>query len=331
MAEKLSGGASNPRRQKSKTGRYVAKKKVAHTGRDTISFWQTKGRDGYTQAVRFRSTEKRSSSRIAYGKNINSGSSDAVVFEEEEIISGDAGNDTIFGGSGIDVISEGEDIFVFVGKADIAPGQDVLDLGQLDLSLGEARLQFEEGGDGPVLSVKPSIHPSVEALSYELEELIEEKQGELQEDRINKLAEAIALSEAPTPIMQTIERDNALLRAEVFDNIGAYLSEDIHNIAGAKAGNVAALANRWRGEGKIFGYKRGRSVLYPQFQFKDGQPLPVIKDILTALPESFGDWQRIFWFMAPTGYLSDERPMDCLDQPTRVLKAASKAGSIPAG
>ena len=184
---------------------------------------------------------------------------------------------------------------------------------------------------GPQLVSKPMLNPQVEAVAHVIEGYLEDKKDELQEERISKLAEALALSDMPTPLDSLIETDNAHLRAEVYDNISVYLSDDIHRISGAKSDNKAAIANRWRGQGKIFGYKRGRTVLYPRFQFEDGKPRPIIQKILDILPESFGDWQRIFWFISPTGYLSDERPMDCLGEEERVLKAASKAGSVPLG
>jgi hypothetical protein len=47
-------------------------------------------------------------------------------------------------------------------------------------------------------------------------------------------------------------RRNALAREELFKEFGAYTSAEVADLAGSKAANKAALANRWKQEGRIF-------------------------------------------------------------------------------
>lgn len=191
--------------------------------------------------------------------------------------------------------------------------------------------EVKTGSDELLLIAKEPIDPSFEKYFHVLEDIVATEKKALKEERVSKLAEAIALSTPPSPLEQGLEEDQAFLRAQVYDQIPVYISEDIHRLSEAKTSNRASTANKWRTQGKIFGYKRGRTFLFPRFQFKDGKPRPIIKKILETLPNDFSEWQTIFWFMAPTGHLSYQRPMDCLDETQRVLSAAQNAGSVPVG
>jgi hypothetical protein len=52
---------------------------------------------------------------------------------------------------------------------------------------------------------------------------------------------------------------------------------------------------------------------YPQFQFKHGEPRPIVAQILEALGEDVTGWDRAFFFATPNSYLDDARPMDRLN------------------
>ena len=73
-----------------------------------------------------------------------------------------------------------------------------------------------------------------------------------------------------------------------------------------------------------FAIQDGEKDLFPAFQFADGQPLPVIKKILEALPDYLSPWQTAFWFESGNGWLDGEVPQECLKNESEVIDAAEQ-------
>ena len=98
------------------------------------------------------------------------------------------------------------------------------------------------------------------------------------------------------------------------------------DLAGSAASNRAALANRWRKEGRIFALTNHGQTYFVGFQFgPDGRPLPVIAEVLRAFGESNGGWQTAVWFAAANGWMDGARPVDLLtSDPERVADAARR-------
>ena len=86
------------------------------------------------------------------------------------------------------------------------------------------------------------------------------------------------------------------------------VAEDV----GHQAKNTSATASRWTKEGKIFSVRHAGQLLYPAFQFRHGQPLPVIARILHALGEDSTGWDYAFFLATPNAYLGGDKPMDRL-------------------
>jgi len=79
---------------------------------------------------------------------------------------------------------------------------------------------------------------------------------------------------------------------------------------GYQAKNKSAPATRLTDEGKIFSVRQGGQLLYPAFQFRHGQPLPVIARILQTLGKDPTGWDHAFFFATPNAYLDDAKPME---------------------
>jgi len=99
----------------------------------------------------------------------------------------------------------------------------------------------------------------------------------------------------------------------------------VAELAGSQAKNRAALANRWKQEGRIFSVQYQGATLFPGFQFDAaGRPRPVIADVIGALGHRGSEWELALWFVAETGWLGGRRPIDLLDSdPEAVRRAAS--------
>ncbi len=114
-------------------------------------------------------------------------------------------------------------------------------------------------------------------------------------------------------IDREIARKNAEMRATYLQTTKLYTAEDIQ---GPSA--------EWKREGRIFAIHDGEKDLFPAFQFADGEPLPVIKEILEALPDYLSPWQTAFWFESGNGWLGGEIPQECLKNKSEVIDAAEQ-------
>lgn len=118
---------------------------------------------------------------------------------------------------------------------------------------------------------------------------------------------------------------NAEARKAFLAEFGTLTSGEVAALVGSSATNRAALANRWKAEGRIFAIETGGHTLFPAFQFSgdDGQPRPVIAEILAVLQPRLSGWQTALWFTGRNGWLGGKRPVDVLaSNPSSVLEAA---------
>jgi hypothetical protein len=132
-----------------------------------------------------------------------------------------------------------------------------------------------------------------------------------------------ALPTAPA-VLQA--RRNAAAREEMISEFGLLGSSEVAELAGSRAGNRAALANRWKQEGRLFTVTHRGETLYPGFQFDGkGQPLPAVAQVLKTLGRQSYDWELALWFTARNGWLGAKRPVDLLErEPAAVVEAARR-------
>jgi hypothetical protein len=102
-------------------------------------------------------------------------------------------------------------------------------------------------------------------------------------------------------------------RKAFMQEVLTWSADEVAEQGGYGAKNKSAAATRWTKDGKIFSVLYGGKQHYPQFQFKQGKPRPIVAQILKALGEDATGWDRAFFFATPNSYLSDERPMDRLN------------------
>ena len=133
------------------------------------------------------------------------------------------------------------------------------------------------------------------------------------EKRIDAMVKEILKDEECADIDLEIERDNAELRATYLQTTELYTAKDIQG-----------PSTKWKREGRIFAIQDDGKDLFPAFQFADGQPLPIIKKILEALPEDMSPWQTAFWFESGNGWLGGEVPQECLKNESDLIDAAEQ-------
>lgn len=147
---------------------------------------------------------------------------------------------------------------------------------------------------------------------------------------LRELIEALTPAQPaiPTPAAVLQARRNAEARSALLNEFGALRSSEVAALAGSRAANRAALANRWRAERRLVAVPVGDELLYPGFQFtSEGKPHPTVGAALEALRSDgqVSDWQAALWFVGPSGWLGGRRPVDVLDaEPDAVADAARR-------
>lgn len=154
---------------------------------------------------------------------------------------------------------------------------------------------------------------------------------------VDRLVEALLPSQiaVPTPAAVLQARRNAQARSELLEEFGALRSQEVAALAGSRARNRAALANRWRAENRVMAVPVHDELVYPGFQFTaEGRPHPAVGPTLEQLRSDphTTDWQAALWFATPTSWLGGRRPVDVLDEePDAVVEAARREVSDIAG
>ena len=118
--------------------------------------------------------------------------------------------------------------------------------------------------------------------------------------------------------------DNLALRLAYVDETPMLTAEQIHKTSGRRSGNKSEPASRWRKEGKTFAVRLAGRLLYPAFQFEDGEPRRIVGEVLATLPADMTPWQKAFWFASGNGWLDGDEPQRRLDEGERVVAAARR-------
>ena len=128
----------------------------------------------------------------------------------------------------------------------------------------------------------------------------------------------------PGDVEQALALDNLAARREYLADTPTLTSEQIHGASGLASRNTSEPASRWKKEGKTFAVRLGRRDLYPAFQFLDGKPHRVLRDVLAALPAEMTAWQKAFWFASANGWLDGDQPQRRLNDAEQVVEAARR-------
>ena len=128
----------------------------------------------------------------------------------------------------------------------------------------------------------------------------------------------------PPDVEEALNFDNLVARRDYLNDTPTLTSEQIHRASGLASRNTSEPASRWKKEGKTFAVRLGRRDLYPAFQFLDGKPHAVVRDVLAALPEEMTAWQTAFWFASGNGWLDGDQPQTRLKDAEQVVEAARR-------
>lgn len=145
---------------------------------------------------------------------------------------------------------------------------------------------------------------------------------------MSALIDSLTPKSVPTPAMVLQARRNGAARAALMQEFGLLTSSELADLTESQAENRAALASRWKREGRIFAVKHHGQDYFPGFQLTaEGRPREAVARILAALGRARG-WETALWFTAANGYLGGRRPVDLLESdPEPVVEAAAREGA----
>ena len=155
--------------------------------------------------------------------------------------------------------------------------------------------------------------------------IVAQRRKELTERNIEALVDMYLQGEERAEVDGQLEQDNAELRAQYLREVPTFTAANIHKLMhGSLLNNPSEPASRWRREKRVFAVRNGRAQLFPCFQFADGHPLPVVKQLLKRLPADMTPWQIAFWFRSGNGWLDGRSPEEALGDEYGVLNAADR-------
>ena len=70
--------------------------------------------------------------------------------------------------------------------------------------------------------------------------------------------------------------------------------------------------------------------MFPKFQFKDGNPIPAISEVIAAFPEHATGWDIAFFFTVPNSLLGGVKPVALLNRDPKKLVSLAGAFVHPA-
>lgn len=101
----------------------------------------------------------------------------------------------------------------------------------------------------------------------------------------------------------------------------------VGRLAERSASNPAALANRWKKEGKLFSISWKGKDWYPRYAFDDViQPRPVIAEVIRIFGSGMDPWRIAAWFESSNAWLGGLKPRELMNEPERIAAAAGRKG-----
>lgn len=151
------------------------------------------------------------------------------------------------------------------------------------------------------------------------------RRKELSERNIETLVGLYLQGKERADVDRELEQDNSELRAQCLSEVPTHTAADIHELMrGSQLRNPSEPASRWGREKRVIAVRIGRARLFPRFQFADGHPRPVIKEVLKRLPSDMTQLQIAFWFWSGNGWLDGGSPEEALGDEDGVRNSAHR-------
>lgn len=141
---------------------------------------------------------------------------------------------------------------------------------------------------------------------------------------VTALGDAIHAAHVPaSPSLARAIQAEQNLYDRIHEEFGLLTSTEAGARLGSRSAHQRNLALAARKDGRLLAIRRGRYTLYPGFQFGESGARPVIEELVrVGQRHGWSETGLVQWLMSPTTYLDGDRPVDVLEDATRLIQVA---------
>lgn len=184
----------------------------------------------------------------------------------------------------------------------------------------------------PDEEVPGALKSEVESVLTELVPVVTARVKEKRRTDLELLIEALMRGVELRSLDVRHARMQARALQAVLENSEWLTAEEIGEYGKFSPSNLAAPANRWKQEGKIFALPHQGQDRFPRYGLDEVfRPVPELKAVLNVLGP-ISPWRISVWFESTNAWLNNQRPRERLDtDPMSVLRAAERYRNIGHG
>jgi hypothetical protein len=177
----------------------------------------------------------------------------------------------------------------------------------------------------PSADVPRDLKHEIESVLAELAPLVTARIREKRQTDFKSLVEVLLRGVK----LRTLDIHRAQKQAKaleaVLENSEWLTAEEIGERGKFSPSNLAAPANRWKQEGKIFAVSYQGQDRFPRYALDEAfRPIPGMESVL-KLFGLISPWRIAVWFESANSWLESRRPREVLgNEPERVLRAAER-------
>jgi hypothetical protein len=177
----------------------------------------------------------------------------------------------------------------------------------------------------PSGKIPPDVKPEVEHVLAELVPLIAERVKEKRQQDFQYLLDALMRGVKLRTLDISRAQQEAKALEAILENAEWLTADEIGQRGQFSPSNLAAPANRWKQEGKIFAVPYQNQDRFPRYGLDEAyRPLPGLEPVLERLGP-ISPWRIAAWFESTNAWLKNRRPRQLLAaEPEQVLRAAER-------
>lgn len=184
----------------------------------------------------------------------------------------------------------------------------------------------------PATDVPRALKPQVEGVLTELAPVVAARVKEKRRTDLELLVDVLMRGVK----LRSLDVRHAQMQARalqaVLENSEWLTAEEIGERGKFSPSNLAAPANRWKQEGKIFALPYQGQDRFPRYGLDEAfRPVPGMEALLEVLGP-ISPWRIAVWFESTNAWLDNKRPRERLDtDPLSVLRAAGRYRGVGHG
>ena len=167
------------------------------------------------------------------------------------------------------------------------------------------------------------FRPDVESVLRELVPVVTSRVKARRRERLVQLVDVLTQDVRIRELDVRHAQMQARAIQAVLENSEWLTAEQIGELGGFSNSNLAAPANRWKQERKIFALPYQGQDRFPRYALDETyRPLPGVEPAMKALG-AISPWRIAAWFESVSAWLGNRRPRECIAvEPETVLQAA---------